>query len=90
MSRIVLLALAVLVLVGLLRRALSGRKSDDPRAADRQAGPPAPGAAVPELVACAHCGVHLPKNEAIAQEGAAAPAATRFFCCEEHRRLGSA
>jgi len=38
---------------------------------------------VPEesMVPCAHCGVNLPRSEALEASG-------RFFCSEEHRRLG--
>ena len=36
-----------------------------------------------ELVACAHCGVHLPRSEARAAGGA-------LYCSEEHARLGRA
>lgn len=80
MIRAVLLILAVLALFWLLRRAFAGRKS-----ADR----PGPEAAVPELVACAYCGVHLPRGEALDRDGAVAPASEPFYCCEEHRRLGA-
>jgi uncharacterized protein len=34
-----------------------------------------------ELVTCAHCGVNLPKAEARSAGG-------RFYCSEEHWRLG--
>ena len=34
-----------------------------------------------DMVQCIHCGVHLPKEEAIYDE-------PNFFCCEEHQRLG--
>jgi uncharacterized protein len=44
--------------------------------------PPAQGgAAQGELVSCAHCGVNLPKSEARSADG-------RFYCSEEHLRLG--
>jgi uncharacterized protein len=33
------------------------------------------------MVPCAHCGVNVPRSEAV--EGAG-----RFFCCDEHRRIG--
>ena len=90
MSRIVLLTIAVLVFIWLLRRALAGRKT-------RREGGAKPGRAevpAPELVACAHCGVHLPKNEALATRDpdaagdpdAAAPG--RYFCSEDHLRRG--
>jgi len=81
MSRILLLVIAVLVLVWLLRRALSGRKPGG------KAGRPA--SPVPELVACAYCGVHLPKNEALAGRDAHGVASGRYFCGEEHLKLGS-
>jgi len=51
MGRLILLALAVLVLVWLVRRALRSRS--------RPAQPPPA-----ELVHCAHCGVLLPRAEA--------------------------
>jgi len=50
MGRLILLALAVLVLLWLVRRALRSRRGPVP--------PPA------ELVGCAHCGVLLPRAEA--------------------------
>lgn len=71
MLRLILLALAVLVLVWLVRRALGPRR----------AGPDAPPGAPGELVACAHCGVHLPAGEA--RRAAGAP-----YCSDEHARLG--
>lgn len=55
MGRLILLALAVLVLVWLVRRAL--------RARSRRPPPPA------ELVSCAHCGVLLPRAEARSAPG---------------------
>lgn len=72
MGRLVLLALTVLVLVWLVRRALRERQGGAP--------PRAPG--VPgELVACAHCGVHMPRAEARSAAGGE-------YCSEEHARLG--
>ena len=59
MGRLVLLALAVVVLVWLVRRAFAARRQD---AAPRNAQDGA-------LVRCAHCGVHLPRAEARAAGG---------------------
>jgi len=56
MGRLILLALAVLVLVWLVRRALRARGGPVPP-------PPA------ELVGCAHCGVLLPRAEARSAPG---------------------
>lgn len=33
-----------------------------------------------DMVRCAHCGVHLPRSEAIASQG-------EFYCTNEHRQL---
>lgn len=54
MGRLILLALAVLVLVWLVQRALRAR---------RESPPPA------QLVECAHCGVLVPRAEARGSEG---------------------
>ncbi len=35
------------------------------------------------MVGCAHCGLHLPRQEAL-------PMGERFYCCEDHRRRGPA
>ncbi len=84
MSKIIVMAIVVLVFFWLLRRALTRRK---PRGGAGSAKEPA--SAAPELVACAHCGVHLPKNEAFATPEAGMPAAGRYFCTEEHLKLGA-
>lgn len=88
MSRVIILVLAVLVFFWLLRRALGSRKQEDARE-DRAAdlGTPDEDAA-PELVACARCGVLVPKNLAFAEDGTTPSASARLFCSEEHRRLG--
>jgi len=54
MTKLILIAVAVFVLLWLLRRALAPRKGDAPP----------PGEAKGDLVSCAHCGVNLPKAEA--------------------------
>jgi uncharacterized protein len=71
MSRLILIALVVLFVVWLVKRALaSGAPSRPP--ADAPKG---------DLVACAHCGVNLPRSEARSAGG-------RHYCSEEHWRLG--
>ena len=73
MGRLILIGVIVLLVVWLLRRALAApRSGDKPQAPDGQQG---------DLVACAHCGVNLPKAEARSAGG-------RYFCSEEHWRLG--
>lgn len=34
-----------------------------------------------QMVACAHCGLHVPESESVRGSG-------EFFCSDEHRRLG--
>ena len=74
MGRLILIAVAVFVVVWLLRRALAGPPPGG--------GAPRPGGeSQGELVSCAHCGVNLPKSEARSAGG-------RHYCSEEHWRLG--
>lgn len=76
------LLILILVLAGIwwLRRVLGRSRSDARPKGD--AAPP--GGAVPErMVACAHCGVHVPESESVRGSR------DEFYCCDEHRRLGS-
>lgn len=75
MGRFLVLVAIVGVVAWLLRRALT-----NPRRSGRSAGPPAAGPA-PELVRCAHCGVHLPRADAHPMSGA-------FYCSDEHAARG--
>lgn len=60
------------------------------RAAGRQQRAAAPGGPAPRpardgkaeaMVRCAHCGIHLPRSEALLMQG-------RTWCSPEHARLG--
>lgn len=44
---------------------------------------PAPRALTQDMLACAHCGVHVPQAEALV-------AGPHAYCCAEHQRLGPA
>ncbi len=68
---LILLILALLAWAALstVRRALTRRRERSPKRIR---------AAVP-MVPCAHCGVHVPRNEAV-QKG------DRYYCSEAHRR----
>lgn len=72
-----LLVLAVLGLAWAAWR--NGRQAQDRGdarpTAPRQ--PPAP----QEMVACAHCGIHLPRGDALLLGG-------KTYCCAEHGRAG--
>jgi len=69
MGRLIFLLLVVAAVVWLLRRAVGGR-------AERDAAPP------PDLVRCARCGVHVPRNEATRASGGL------LYCSDDHARLG--
>ena len=84
------LLLFVLFLIGLfyvrraLRRSVGGRggiggKGND----DAGAAPEAPRKMLDaeQMVACAHCGLHVPESEGVRGNGA-------LYCSDEHRRLG--
>lgn len=68
--RLVVLLLLVVLAVWLVRRALRG-----PVQRTKSVIPDG------DLVACAHCGVHLPRSEAREAQGG-------LYCSEEHARLG--
>jgi uncharacterized protein len=73
MGRLIVLVLLVVAAVWLIRRAL--RRLDPGSEGHKKDGVQG------DLVSCAHCGVHLPRSEARASEGA-------LYCSEEHARLG--
>jgi len=51
------------------------------RVQSRPESPPAPADQVETMVRCAHCGVNLPRSEAILSQG-------DFYCCPEHQQHG--
>jgi len=67
--RVLLLLVVVLAVLWLAR---GGKR----RVASRDAPPPLPPRE--EIVGCAHCGLHLPRSEALAGRGG-------LFCSEAHR-----
>ncbi len=80
MGRLLILLLIVVVVAWwLFGRAARLRERDAARRAPPGA-PPAPGA-VQDMVACAHCGVHLPRGEAVLD-------GERSYCGQPHRLLG--
>jgi uncharacterized protein len=74
MTKLILIVVAVVAVIWILRRALAGPGSP-------AKPPPEAGEQKGELVACAHCAVNLPRSEARSAGG-------RFYCSEEHWRLG--
>jgi uncharacterized protein len=69
--KFVLLVLAVMALLWLLR---SSRRGPRPPRAETPAAP----VELQTMVSCAHCGVHLPRNEALPGRGG-------VFCGDAHR-----
>jgi uncharacterized protein len=72
MGRLVVLVLLVVLAAWLVRRALRATRAPEKRTPPVQA----------DLVACARCGMHLPRAEAREAGG-------RLYCGDEHARLGA-
>lgn len=80
MAALIKLLMIAVVVVGALYL-LRGRRSDR-GSADSQASRDARPADAAAMVACAHCGVHLPSDDAVTdREG-------RRFCSDAHRLAG--
>jgi uncharacterized protein len=78
--RNLLIFVLVLILVWWARRAL--QKPRDQRRRSRHDASAGTDENTPErMLSCAHCGLHVPESEGVQEEG-------RFFCSEDHRRLG--
>lgn len=56
-----------------------------PRVGTTAADKPEPPAKPQSMVECAHCGVHMPANEALLGQRSTG---TDYFCTEDHRRAG--
>jgi uncharacterized protein len=74
MLKFLLLIALVLIVIWVMR---GGRRIDVPKA-PRTPQPPAPPARE-DMLSCAHCGLHLPRGEALPGRGG-------VFCGEAHRR----
>ena len=72
--------LLVLLVVGVGLFMLIGRNRGASRGNRRDPARPTPGPA--SMLECAHCGVHLPRDEAVLD------AAGRGFCTDAHRIAG--
>ncbi|WP_208622029.1 PP0621 family protein [Bordetella genomosp. 12] len=82
MGKIIFWFFAILVVLTVWRM-LNARNGRSPRAGAaprRPGGPPAAKAAEP-MVRCTHCGIHVPRSEAVLQNG-------QTWCSLEHARLG--
>lgn len=77
---------AVIIIGGLLLARVLARHNEKSRLDDKQAGQVKRGGAAdsqqPEsMVRCEHCGIHLPRSEAVLTGG-------HTWCSQEHARLG--
>lgn len=68
--RYILLVILFWLLLSAMQRYIRGRKTKDNRAEPKRPI---------NMVACAHCGVHLPQDEAIYKN-------KNYYCCKEHSR----
>jgi uncharacterized protein len=66
--RLVIILIGLWLVLTLIKRALASRRKS-----------PSDKPAVAKMVACAHCGVHIPESEAV-HDG------DSHYCSEEHRR----
>ena len=73
--RNLLLFIVALIGVWWIRRALRKPRDEAPGSQPGAAGPQAP----ERMLACNHCGLHVPQSEGVT-------VGERFYCCEEHRR----
>lgn len=82
MTKYLLLALLIiwLIFASPWRRSRKG-------ASTNQNKKPTPTAKPQQMVACAHCSVHLPANDAL--PGPQTTGAPRYFCSEDHRAAAS-
>ena len=81
MKYLVLLAVLAIVL-GVWRSRQTKSESGSGSESPVRPAPPSPTPPLPqEIVACAHCGLHLPRAEALAEAG-------HFYCSPEHQGLG--
>jgi uncharacterized protein len=79
LTRIVIIGVLVLLVLWLLRKSLSGRKPSAPSDQNSDKNNQSDQSAA--LIACAHCGVMLPKADAFWREG-------QSYCSMTHRNLG--
>jgi uncharacterized protein len=64
--RLIIILIGLWLVLTIIKRAVASLKK-----------PPPNKVAVAKMVACAHCGLHIPESEAV-QDG------DRHYCCEEH------
>jgi len=76
----ILIVLAAMLAMRLIN-AQAARRRAEPPPRPRAAPPGKSGVPAEAMVRCAHCGIHLPRSEALLQQG-------QTWCNAEHARLG--
>lgn len=66
--RLIIILIGLWLILSIVKRALAKRRK-----------PSADKPAVAKMVACSHCGTHIPESEAVSD-------GNRHYCSEEHRR----
>ena len=77
--RNLLLFILILIAIWWVRRALANLRGGAGTRGAGDASTKRTGDGVEPMLACRHCGVHVPESEGV-RDGDA------FYCCEEHRR----
>ncbi len=67
--RIIIILFGLWLVLQIIKRALASHEKHPPRKPF-----------IASMVACAHCGVHLPESEATQKNG-------KHYCCEEHLKV---
>lgn len=70
--RIIVILIGLWLVLQIVKRALASRRT-----------PPTDKPAVANMVACAHCGMHIPESEAV-RDG------NRYYCSKEHQEKAHA
>lgn len=73
------LLIVVVVVIGIWR----SRRDSETESRPQPSSPPAPPGGPQDILACAHCGVHIPQAEALML-------GSQAYCCPEHRQQGPA
>ena len=69
--RIIIILIGLWLVLQIIKRALASRNNPSPRQPS-----------LANMIACDHCGVHIPESEAI-RDG------TKVYCCEEHQKAAN-
>ncbi|WMD19964.1 PP0621 family protein [Achromobacter seleniivolatilans] len=78
----VVLIIAVLFVARVAARMAAARQAGE-QGGQKARGKTPPPKPLESMVRCAHCGIHLPRSEALLQDG-------KIWCSEDHAKRGAA